>query len=106
MIKISVFLVVCLSFLSFALPILAEEILIQVPPFEPQYIELASTHTGFSADVEDTTPISVMVLALVNLSETEAYIERLQIHSEGDQWLVKGNSFRGQGQHRHKRNRR
>ena len=80
-------------FLSLANPSFAEEVIIlEVSPPEPQYFELARIDTGTSADIKVACPLPIEAVVLVNLSEEEAYIERLQVHAEGDQWLT-GESF-------------
>ena len=79
-------------FLSLTSSSLAQEIVVEIPPPEPQHVELARIDTGINADIEITDPLSIEALILVNLSGEEASIRRLQIHAEEDQWLT-GESF-------------
>jgi hypothetical protein len=74
--RTAMFFVVSISFLSCAFPMRAEEIVVEISPPEPQYIEPVRINTGFSADVIFTNPLPITPLALVNLSDTGAYLEQ------------------------------
>lgn len=79
------FVVLLVVFLSLSHQSLAEEIIVEITPPEPQRIELARIDTAFRADIEVAYPLPIEALVLVTLSEEEAYIERLQVRAEGDQ---------------------